>query len=598
MQAHQRNCSAIFFLFLLLVLSLSGGCAVVSHDEIERGSNGGVPQTVFEEEMRRKEGLEAEVPQSSTAHYNFMLGELALNSGSFAEALRFFGEAAKYETGSAPALRSRLAQLYVRAGRLQEALAEIDKTLQARPDDRELLGLRAGILATLHDTPAAIQTYEHIVSLSPEVEEEPYILMASLYAQEKDYKAAREKLNELLSKKPDSFFGYYYSAKIAEVAGDYAEAEALYAKALALNPEADAVHLDLARLYAAQKRFDRAAEVCEKVIAADPANIAARNLLAQLLLGQNRIDEALHEFEEVGKLEDDPSKTRFKIALIKLQRRDFDGAAVELSLLLAQQPDNAAARYYLASAYAGQDKYLDAVVELEKIKKGQQYYVEAKMLSAYLLRQQKQYQRAIHLVEETIGEQGEDVRLLALLSSLFHDINENGKAVAVAEKIVKLEPDKDAHYFTLGVYLDGDQRREEALECMEKAIELNPRNANALNYLGYSLAEKGERLDEAESFIRRALEVEADNGYFVDSLGWVFYRMSRFQDALREMERAVQLVPEDAVILEHYGMVLLKLDRKEEAMTVFEKALGYAPESDDKEVGGRLQSLLRELKGG
>jgi tetratricopeptide (TPR) repeat protein len=127
---------------------------------------------------------------------------------------------------------------------------------------------------------------------------------------------------------------------------------------------------------------------------------------------------------------------------------------------------------------------------------------------------------------------------------------------------------------------------------MEKAIELNPNHANALNYLGYTLSVKNVDLERAISLVTRALEIEPDNGYFVDSLGWIYYQMGKYEEAHLHLSRAVELVPTDAVILEHLGLCQLKLERPDLAMQVLEKALEYAPHSDDKEAAKRIKKVL------
>ena len=94
---------------------------------------------------------------------------------------------------------------------------------------------------------------------------------------------------------------------------------------------------------------------------------------------------------------------------------------------------------------------------------------------------------------------------------------------------------------------------------MQRAIALNPQNAAALNYLGYTYAELGERLDEAEKLIRRALAIEPDDGYFIDSLGWVYYQRGDYQKAVDQLERAIERAGDDPTVTEHLGDAYEKL---------------------------------------
>jgi len=548
------------------------------------------------EETARGKSESLEVSPESEAQYHFLVGQLALNEEKYSEALTHLQKASSIEKGPAPTLRRNLAQLYVRLGQVDKALSEVERALEQDPEDIELLQLRAGILATKRDFPRAIEAYKRVIALSPAEHEDSYVLIASLYAQEGKIDEAKAALRELMGKNPNSFFGNYYFGRMSEASGDPSGAEESYKKALSINPQADAVNLDLARVYGVQKRFREAIELCEQVVKDNPKNVAARNLLAQLLMGDNRVEKAIQEFETVGNLEEDPTETRLKIALIKLQRRDLEGAITELNLVLSQHPDNSTAHYYLASAYAGLKRNNDALAEIKHIHSSDDYFIESRILGAFMLQQDKRYPEAIDLINEALSVKKDEVKLLGLRATMEHDSGNDEAAVETTQQLIKLEPTEDKYQFTLGVYLDELGKKEEALKAMKRAIELDPKNANALNYLGYSLAEKGERLDEAEAFIKRALEVEKGNGYYLDSLGWLYHQQGRYREANVELEKAVLAVPTDAVILEHYATILIKLNNKKKAREVIQKALLHADESDDKQVGERLKTLLEKVE--
>ena len=577
-----------------LLCALLTGCAAGS--ATGRDTQFGFQRALLDEELDRLPNEGRDIPLESLAHYNFMRGELALADENYSGALKFFEAATKYDEQNSPTLRKRIAQMYVRVGKLDLALAELDKALENDAQDVDVLQLKAGILATTKRTKEAIETYQKVIAISPPTNEDPYVLLASLYAQEGDFATARKVLGELVGKNDDSFFGHYYLARMAEADGDAKAAEQSYLKAISLNPNAESVKLDLARVYGVQKRFPDAIAVCEEIIKNNPRNVAARNMLGQLLLGDNKLDQAIEQFESLGKLEEDPTETRFKIALIKVQRRDLEGAINDLSLIVAEHPENSVARYYLGSAYAGLKRTQDALSELRKIEKGQEFYLESRVLVTALLQQDKQFAEALTALNEVITERPTDIKLLTLRASLERDAGRKDEAVATLRKILEVEPNKDSHYFTLGVFLDELGRKDEAFAAMEKAIELNPKNANALNYLGYSYAEQGIKLKEAEELVARAVEIEPKNGFYLDSLGWIHFKAGRIQDSLREMEKAVALVGNDAVILEHYAVVLKAVGRNKKALEVAKKAMLFAEESDDKEVGARLKRLIEELE--
>jgi tetratricopeptide (TPR) repeat protein len=131
---------------------------------------------------------------------------------------------------------------------------------------------------------------------------------------------------------------------------------------------------------------------------------------------------------------------------------------------------------------------------------------------------------------------------------------------------------------------------EQARAALDILRAENPDNAEVANSLGYFLAEKGLELDLAESLVKEALEVQPGNGAFLDSLGWVYYRQGRLEDALDQLIRAVNALPEDPVILEHVGVTLMKLGQHREASELIQRALNLGGERD------RLEGFMAEIK--
>ncbi len=136
-------------------------------------------------------------------------------------------------------------------------------------------------------------------------------------------------------------------------------------------------------------------------------------------------------------------------------------------------------------------------------------------------------------------------------------------------------------YYSRGISYEqaGDWPKAEA--DLREALALNPNQPNVLNYLGYSLVEKNENLDEALTMIKRAVAVKPRDGYILDSLGWVLYRMGRYGKAVGYMERATELEPTDAIVNDHLGDVYWAVGRQREARVQWQRALSFNPEEKD-----------------
>jgi len=134
-------------------------------------------------------------------------------------------------------------------------------------------------------------------------------------------------------------------------------------------------------------------------------------------------------------------------------------------------------------------------------------------------------------------------------------------------------------------------RLDNVISSMEKVIALNPKHATALNYLGYTYADRNMRLDEAEKLILRALEVRPDDAFFIDSLAWVYYRKGDFAKAEATQRRALSINPDDPVMLEHMGDILSALGKKDEAAAQYEKAIAKGHENK-----GEVEAKLKKVR--
>ena len=166
------------------------------------------------------------------------------------------------------------------------------------------------------------------------------------------------------------------------------------------------------------------------------------------------------------------------------------------------------------------------------------------------------------------------------------------QAEALFNRGLQKDPENVDLLFRLGVIYDKTGQKDAVIEQMKTVISIEPKNANALNYLGYTYAEMGKNLDEAERLIKVALEEKPDDGYITDSLGWVYYKKGLFKKAVKYLEKAVSLVPDDPIILEHMGDAYFKISQKEKALQFYKRSL-----SKKKKDREHLEKKIQELTG-
>jgi len=193
-----------------------------------------------------------EIPSDARAMSAFLKAEVAMNQGDREEALKDYAESVQYDPANA-ALKVRLATLYVRDGRLKEALDLVNQALVINPDSADARLLGAGISSALGDDPAAEKDYREVLRLNPK-NQEAYLYLGTLYAKRSDYGEAEKTFQQLIKLDPNSFLGYYYAGKVMVAAKNFPAAERYYQKALDLNPQSELVLLDFALLRERQGR--------------------------------------------------------------------------------------------------------------------------------------------------------------------------------------------------------------------------------------------------------------------------------------------------------------------------------------------------------
>jgi Flp pilus assembly protein TadD len=160
-------------------------------------------------------------------------------------------------------------------------------------------------------------------------------------------------------------------------------------------------------------------------------------------------------------------------------------------------------------------------------------------------------------------------------------------------RVTAIEPRHWALFYSRGIALERSNQWERAQADFLKALELNPDQPYVLNYLGYSWVEHGVNLDKALSMIETAVKLRPDDGYIVDSMGWVLYRLGRYDEAVPHLERAVELRPADATINDHLGDAYWRIGRETEARFQWQRALVFKPEpAEAREIETKIKRGL------
>jgi tetratricopeptide (TPR) repeat protein len=288
---------------------------------------------------------------------------------------------------------------------------------------------------------------------------------------------------------------------------------------------------------------------------------------------------------------DGMAEALFDLASALQSERTADLAQIYTQMALWLKPDFAAARLLLGSLLESEQRYAQANAAYSQAGGDAVYGWAAKLHMAGNLDQMGQSDEAVRVLESMAQEQPKRIDALVRLGDLWRakakgqgPRPEYEKALDAYDRaIVRLDNPLQPHwtlFFSRAVVLERSGRWERAEKDLLKALELEPDQPSVLNYLGYSWADQRVHLDRALPMIERAVELRPRDGYIVDSLGWVHFRLGNIDKALTYMERAVELRPQDPTINDHLGDVYWWVGRRAEARYQWERALRLEPEPD------------------
>jgi len=263
------------------------------------------------------------------------------------------------------------------------------------------------------------------------------------------------------------------------------------------------------------------------------------------------------------------------------------GAAALLYARIAAylKPDFPVAQLLMGDIFDISRRYEDAIAIYRTIALNSPYSWLARLKMAENLNNTDRIDEAKALLEALAKERPKDIEPLLRLGSFLRVREEFAGAEEAYnrafERLGDIKPNNWSLYYYRGISRERLKKWDEAEKDFLKALELNPDQPYVLNYLGYSWVDQGKNLTRARGMIERAVEQRRDDGYIVDSMGWVLYRLGDYSDAVQHLERAVELRPLDPIISDHLGDAYWRVGRKHEARFQWRRALSLKPEKGE-----------------
>ncbi len=640
----------------------------------------------------------AHKPDRGAAYYHYMLAHMyeemvtAYGRSDLAnKSIEEYRQAIDADPSS-EFLNAGLAELYVKTGRIRDAVLECQDIIKRDPKNLEAHKLLGRIyLRSLGDMPGgsgsdnvlklAIEQYEEIVKLEPSNVDD-HLLLGRLYRLNTDLQKAETEFKTAIKLDPSSEEAVTTLAMLYTDEGDSAHALQVLASVPDTARSAK-LYSALGAAYEQRKDYKNAIDAYKHAVVLDRDNLDAIRGLAENLMNDGQLDAALEQYKVIVDSNPEDAQSYVRISEIYRRQSKYDQALEALKKADTLVPDSAEVAYNMAAVYQAQGRYDDATKLLQDLLKKsdtsqadrtnraiflerlgmiyreQENYTAAvdtfrKMLtlgddnarSGYqeiidTYREAKQWPQATAVAKEAVQKMPDDRDLRMVLDAQLADTGEVDQSVSDIKAMLKGGPEDRDVYIRLGIVYTRAKRWKDAEDALAKAEQFSskpedkaytwfllgdtlqrqkkfdeaenefkkalaatpptdPQAAATLNYLGYMNADRGVKLEESLNYIKQALSLEPNNGSYLDSLGWVYFKLGKYDLAEENLNKAAVHMGADPTVQEHLGDLYQKTGRLKMAAAHWERSVQEwnktVPAEVDTEAFAKVQQKLDAAK--
>ena len=517
---------------------------------------------------RSADAAENQPELSGDLLYELLVGEFAGNSGDMELAIESYDRAAMMSDD--PRVAARAAYIAVYSEDYDKALHSLERWEALAPEDSDLDRMYAITHLKLGEPLAAATYIQGILDTVEGNGHEKALAVKRLLAKESNVEDGLVVLDALNKADPTNQHMLILQARYAAQLEKFDDAIDVLDRVLEMDPTQADVHIIKSRILAAQGKQEQSIALIAAVLMEQPENDNLRLQYARMLVEQKKFQQAKAQFNVLLESEPQNPDILLSMGLLNIETGDLDEAGGYLQQLVDIGQKEDISNYYLGRIAQNQEQHKIAISHYLKVNSGD-YVFDSKLRIAGLFARLERVDEGLRQLEVLAENQTSwpyRVRVYLAQGEILASKQRYAEGLEIYSRALQQKPDDADLLYARALMAEKVDRIDITEADLRKLLSAEPENANALNALGYTLADRTERLEEAREYIKRAAELVPDDPAILDSLGWVSYRLGNMQDALKWLSLAFEKL-EDAEIAAHYGEVLWINNQKEKAEKVW-----------------------------
>lgn len=523
---------------------------------------------------------QVETKVSPAMLYQLMVAEVATQRGQLDVAIDNYLEVATVTRD--PKAAARAAQIASYAQNIEKSLTAVNLWVDIQPDNADARRMLAILLLKAGRAAEVVPQYEKMLKILEAKGQlkGAYLKIASQLAREQNRSIALTVMEKLVAKYSDNTDALYAYAHLAMRQAQFDTALSNLNKVVEIRPDwPDAVILR-ARILALKDGRDKALAYLSKVLKGNLADDVEIGLTyARMLTEARKLDKALEEFSRLAELDPHYTNIQYFAGVLALQLRKLDKSQKYLERLLKLGSRRLEANYYLGQIAELKEDPDTAIDHYSQVKSGGQYF-NAQIRVAALLADKGQFARAReHLHTIRINSNKQQLQIYLLEGDLLREALRLPEALEYYTDVLETTPNETSIRYARALVAEKLGKLSLLESDLQQILESEPNNAQVLNALGYTLADRTNRYQEALKYIKTALELEPNDAAVMDSMGWVQYRLGNYKVAIDHLTKANDIA-KDPEIAAHLGEVLWVSGNRSAALEIWEGSLKDNPKSD------------------